>query len=220
MFLLVLKSLDDELRSLIVSPFRIVSDCGAAFAMGSIGGGVIHSYKGYRNAPSGYIRKVASALSNARQRAPLLGGAFAIWGGMFTAVDCTLVFARQKEDPWNSITSGAITGAVLAVRHGPAAMVGHAVIGGVILAIIEGLGIMMNRFAPMLMQPPPEEHPDSAGSKDGGQGGPGGTGGGFGVFNLFGSNSSNSSDTTTGAPGSAGAGGSGATTTKSGFVFQ
>ncbi|VDQ08991.1 unnamed protein product [Trichobilharzia regenti] len=89
---------------------------------------------------------------NSRQRAPLVGGAFAIWGGTFTAVDCTLVFARQKEDPWNSITSGAITGAVLAIRHGPAAMVGQAVVGGVILAIIEGLGIMMNRYAPMLMR--------------------------------------------------------------------
>ncbi|KAA3674580.1 mitochondrial import inner membrane translocase subunit TIM17 [Paragonimus westermani] len=134
------------------SPFRIVSDCGAAFAMGTIGGSIVHSYKGYRNAPSGFTRKLASAMVNSRQRAPLVGGAFAIWGGMFTAVDCTLVFARQKEDPWNSITSGAITGAVLAVRHGPAAMVGQAVVGGVILAIIEGMGIMMNRFAPMLMQ--------------------------------------------------------------------
>ncbi|KAM3172807.1 Mitochondrial import inner membrane translocase subunit Tim17-A [Hymenolepis weldensis] len=133
-------------------PFRIVSDCGAAFAMGTIGGGIIHAYKGYRNAPTGKFRKLSSALAQSRLKAPLLGGAFAVWGGMFTAVDCSLVFVRRKEDPWNSITSGAITGAVLAVRHGPAAMAGQAVIGGVILAIIEGLGIMMSRFAPMLMQ--------------------------------------------------------------------
>lgn len=133
------------------SPFRIVSDCGAAFAMGAIGGSVVYSYKGYRNAPSGFIRKVSSALLTSRQRAPLVGGAFAIWGGTFTAVDCSLVFLRQKEDPWNSICSGAITGAVLAVRHGPAAMFGQAVVGGIILSIIEGLGIMMNRYAPMLM---------------------------------------------------------------------
>ncbi|KAH9286547.1 Mitochondrial import inner membrane translocase subunit Tim17-A [Echinococcus granulosus] len=140
-------------------PFRIISDCGAAFAMGTIGGGLIHAYKGYRNAPTGRFRKLSSALAQSRIKAPLLGGAFAVWGGMFTAVDCTLVFVRKKEDPWNSITSGAITGAVLAVRHGPAAMAGQAVIGGIILAIIEGLGIMMSRFAPMLMQQPdmPEE---------------------------------------------------------------
>ncbi|CAH8542312.1 unnamed protein product [Dicrocoelium dendriticum] len=195
-------------------PFRIVSDCGAAFAMGSIGGGLIHMYKGYRNSPSGYMRKVASALSNCRQRAPLLGGAFAIWGGTFTAVDCTLVFARQKEDPWNSITSGAITGAVLAVRHGPAAMVGQAVVGGVILAIIEGLGIMMNRFAPMLMQPPPETSSDSGSAS-----GPGESGsGGFGIFNMFasGSGSHSSSTASTGPGGTVDP----SSTSKGGFVFQ
>ncbi len=120
--------------------------------MGTIGGGLIHAYKGYRNAPTGQFRRLSSAFAQSRLKAPLLGGAFAVWGGMFTAVDCSLVFVRKKEDPWNSITSGAITGAVLAVRHGPAAMAGQAVIGGIILAIIEGLGIMMSRFAPMLMR--------------------------------------------------------------------
>jgi len=29
-----------------------VDDCGGAFAMGAIGGGVFHSIKGFRNAPS------------------------------------------------------------------------------------------------------------------------------------------------------------------------
>ncbi|KAF5396426.1 Mitochondrial import inner membrane translocase, partial [Paragonimus heterotremus] len=195
----------------LFSPFRIVSDCGAAFAMGTIGGSIVHSYKGYRNAPSGFTRKLASAMANSRQRAPLVGGAFAIWGGMFTAVDCTLVFARQKEDPWNSITSGAITGAVLAVRHGPAAMVGQAVVGGVILAIIEGMGIMMNRFAPMLMQPPPENQSDASGPNSGGGSS---SGGGFDVFNLFGSNSPTSSET------SATPNVNSSNSTKSSFVFQ
>ena len=31
-------------------------------------------------------------------------------------IDCSLVQVRGKEDPWNSITSGALTGAVLAAR--------------------------------------------------------------------------------------------------------
>lgn len=34
------------------SPYRIIDDCGGAFAMGAIGGSVFHSIKGYRNAPS------------------------------------------------------------------------------------------------------------------------------------------------------------------------
>lgn len=43
-------------------------------------------------------------------------GNFAVWGGLFSAIDCSLVYIRKKEDPWNSITSGALTGAVLSVR--------------------------------------------------------------------------------------------------------
>ena len=45
-----------------------------------------------------------------------IAGNFAVWGGLFSAIDCSLVYIRKKEDPWNSITSGALTGAVLSVR--------------------------------------------------------------------------------------------------------
>ena len=34
------------------SPWRIVDDCGGAFSMGCIGGGVVHAILGARNAPS------------------------------------------------------------------------------------------------------------------------------------------------------------------------
>lgn len=34
------------------SPWRIVDDCGGAFTMGAIGGGVFQSIKGFRNAPA------------------------------------------------------------------------------------------------------------------------------------------------------------------------
>ena len=39
-----------------------------------------------------------------------------MWGGMFSTFDCCLIAARGKEDPWNSIGSGALTGAVLMTR--------------------------------------------------------------------------------------------------------
>lgn len=39
-------------------PYRIVDDCGGAFAMGCIGGGVFQSIKGFRNAPSGFSRRM------------------------------------------------------------------------------------------------------------------------------------------------------------------
>lgn len=47
---------------------------------------------------------------------PNATGSFAVWGGLFSMIDCGLVKVRGKEDPWNSITSGAMTGAILAAR--------------------------------------------------------------------------------------------------------
>ena len=69
-----------------------------------------------------------------------------MWGGLFSTIDCGLVRLRGKEDPWNSITSGAQTRAVLAARSGPLAMVGSAMMGGILLALIEGVGILLTRY--------------------------------------------------------------------------
>ncbi|XP_023413655.1 mitochondrial import inner membrane translocase subunit Tim17-B isoform X1 [Loxodonta africana] len=97
-------------------PWRIVDDCGGAFTMGVIGGGVFQAIKGFRNAPVGIQHRLRGSISAVRIRAPQIGGSFAVWGGLFSTIDCGLVRMRGKEDPWNSITSGALTGAVLAAR--------------------------------------------------------------------------------------------------------
>mmetsp|Transcript_54505 Transcript_54505/g.132304 ORF Transcript_54505/g.132304 Transcript_54505/m.132304 type:complete len:223 (-) Transcript_54505:144-812(-) len=133
-------------------PWRIVDDVGGAFCMGNIGGGIWHSIKGARMAPAG--ARLAGSLSAVQARAPVLGGQFAVWGGLFACCDCTLTAVRQKEDPWNSIVSGAATGGVLAARAGPRAMASAAIVGGVLLALIEGMGIM---FTKMTAPPSPDD---------------------------------------------------------------
>ena len=40
-----------------------------------------------------------------------------MWGGMFSVCDCTLVAIRGKEDPFNSIASGFLTGGLLQIRR-------------------------------------------------------------------------------------------------------
>lgn len=76
-----------------------------------------------------------------------------------TTLALTLIFPwienyshQKQEDPWNSIMSGAATGGILAARAGPKAMASAAVVGGIILALIEGMGIWMNNYFSM---PPP-----------------------------------------------------------------
>ncbi|CAI9535431.1 unnamed protein product [Staurois parvus] len=115
--------------------------------MGIIGGGIFQAVKGFRNSPQGINHRMKGSLNSIRTRAPQLGGSFAVWGGLFSMIDCSLVKVRGKEDPWNSITSGAMTGAILAARNGPVAMVGSAAMGGILLALIEGAGILLTRFA-------------------------------------------------------------------------
>jgi import inner membrane translocase subunit TIM17 len=135
-------------------PWRIVDDCGGAFTMGCIGGAVFQGIKGFRNAPSGMNRRFLGSLAAIKQRSPIIAGNFAIWGGLFSTIDCTLVHLRRKEDPWNSIISGAATGGILAARNGLPAMAGSAVIGGVLLALIEGVGILFTRLSAEQFKPP------------------------------------------------------------------
>ncbi|XP_008559165.1 mitochondrial import inner membrane translocase subunit Tim17-B [Microplitis demolitor] len=135
-------------------PWRIIDDCGGAFTMGLVGGGVFQFVKGYRNAPSGISKRLMGSVMAIKQRSPIIAGNFAVWGCAFSMIDCTLVHFRQKEDPWNSITSGAATGAILACRSGVPAMIGSAMVGGVLLALIEGASIFLNRLAGDPFTPP------------------------------------------------------------------
>jgi len=90
--------------------------------------------------------------------APRVGGSFAVWGGLFSTFDCAMVYARQKEDPWNSIVAGAATGGFLSMRQGAGAAGRSALMGGILLALIEGAGLMLNR---VLVNPPlPAEDPN------------------------------------------------------------
>lgn len=141
-------------------PWRIVDDVGGAFCMGAIGGGLWHTVKGARMAPAG--SRLYGSVSAVTARSPVLGGQFAVWGGLFACCDCTLTAIRQKEDPWNSIASGFVTGGVLAARAGPKQMASAAMVGGVLLALIEGMGIMFTR----MMAPPVPTAEDYATAMD------------------------------------------------------
>ncbi|WZN65271.1 mitochondrial import inner membrane translocase Tim17 [Chloropicon roscoffensis] len=126
-------------------PHRILDDCGSAFGMGAVGGGVWYLVKGLKNSPPG--ARMKGALESIRRESPRLGGSFAVWGGLFSTFDCILVGIRKKEDPWNSIAAGALTGGVLAVRRGPNEVLVSGAFGGMILAMIEGLGILITRLS-------------------------------------------------------------------------
>jgi len=108
---------------------------------------------GARNAPKGITNRLMGAMANARVKAPRTAGSFGVWGLTFSLCECSLVALRRKEDPWNSIMSGAGTGFILAIRQGVLPAVGSAAIGGILLAMIEGVGIALNRFQAEMYKP-------------------------------------------------------------------
>jgi len=60
--------------------------------------------------------RLVGAVSSIKARAPVTGGNFGVWGGMFSTFDCAIKGWRQKEDAWNAILSGFMTGGCLAAR--------------------------------------------------------------------------------------------------------
>lgn len=125
-------------------PYRIVDDAGNAFIFGFVGGSIWHFFGGIRNAPS--HKKIPEMVwARVATRVPILGGSFAVWGTVFSCCDCTIAYARKKEDPWNAISAGFFTGGILAARAGFKQMVKNAVVGGVILGLIEGVSIGVTR---------------------------------------------------------------------------
>ncbi|XP_017023601.1 probable mitochondrial import inner membrane translocase subunit Tim17 4 [Drosophila kikkawai] len=121
-------------------PIRIVEDCGCAFVVGSLGGGLFQFATGFRNSPTGLLRGLYGGLDSMKMRTPAIAGSFAVWGATFSIVDCAMVSLRQREDSWNSIVSGAATGGILAARSGMRAMANSAFVGCIVLAMIEGAG--------------------------------------------------------------------------------
>ncbi|WJX55752.1 hypothetical protein P8452_41484 [Trifolium repens] len=143
-------------------PIRIPYDAGTAFAMGAIGGSAFHFMKGLYSSPNG--ARFIGATQAVGLKAGRIAGSFAVWSVLFSSCDCTMVYIRKKEDPWNSIVSAAATGGFLSMRRGFAASAKSAAFGAVLLGLIEGTGIALNKFSsdqqpmPVMMEdmPPPK----------------------------------------------------------------
>lgn len=142
-------------------PYVIISDFGGAFAMGAIGGTLWHGIKGFRNSPLGERR--IGALAAIKARAPVVGGNFGAWGGLFSAYDCAVKGVRKKEDFWNAIIAGFFTGGSLAIRGGYKHCRNSAISCAILLGIIEGAGLLMQKaFTPVPAQMMEQQQPPAA----------------------------------------------------------
>ena len=124
----------------IPCPGRIVSELGDGFSIGAVMGSLWYMGKGaFYSVPK---ERVKGGLLLVRKRAPILGGAFAMWAGLFCTTSCIMVYFRGKEDAINSIVGGAATGFILAIRGGVRKAIFPAIFGGVFLGVIELVGAL------------------------------------------------------------------------------
>ena len=120
-------------------------------------GGAFHLIKGAKNAPRG--ERLSGAFAAMRQRGPVIGGNFAVWGGLFATFECLLAkITGHTESMAHAIASGALTGGVIAIRGGGGAIFRNALIGGTFLALIEGCskliqGYMMKQQSQETVEP-------------------------------------------------------------------
>ena len=92
------------------------------------------------------ICKTCPVIEECREHALHAGEVFGVWGGLFSVFDCSLAHFRKTEDAWNAIISGGLTGGTLAARAGGKAIARNAAGGVVILALIEGVMMLVNKF--------------------------------------------------------------------------
>lgn len=127
--------------------------------MGVIGGFLWHGIKGFRNSPYGERR--IGALSAIKARAPVVGGNFGVWGGLFSFYDCSIKAVRKREDAWNAILAGFFVGGSLAVRGGKKHMLNSAITCAIFLGILEGVGMMFQRYMAYANKPVPMPVPEA-----------------------------------------------------------
>jgi import inner membrane translocase subunit TIM17 len=74
---------------------------------------------------------------------------------------------RKKEDPWNAIIAGFFTGGSLAIRGGFRAMRNGAITCAILLAVIEGVGIGIQRMyaEQTRLEAPPMPQTNAEGNK-------------------------------------------------------
>ena len=81
----------------------------------------------------------------AKRRAPVTGGNFAAWMGLFGFWQCALLYATGQDSHMNQVLAGAITGGIVNIRGGMKYAQRGFVSGAVFIGIFNLLEIFMTK---------------------------------------------------------------------------
>jgi import inner membrane translocase subunit TIM17 len=93
-----------------------VDDLGQGFGLGLILGSMWNFMKGVYISPA--KERIRGGILLAKRRAPITGGNFASWMGLFGFWQCSLLYATGQDSHANQILAGALTGGMVNLRGG------------------------------------------------------------------------------------------------------
>lgn len=126
-------------------PDNLFNNIGLGFLFGAVYGSTHHLIKGIYNSPKG--QRLVGASQAMLLNAPRVTSRCAAWFGVLGLYDTLLYYRRgEKDDPCNIIMAATATGGFLKLRHGVRAASRSALIGGTSLALLEGIGILLERY--------------------------------------------------------------------------
>ncbi len=82
-----------------ICPQRILDDVGSGFGLGLIMGSIWNFMKGAYTSPA--RERLWGGIILAKRRAPVMGGNFAAWMGLFGFWQCALLYATGKDTHMN-----------------------------------------------------------------------------------------------------------------------
>ncbi|KAL5704136.1 translocase of the inner membrane [Ranunculus cassubicifolius] len=118
---------------------RLSEDAGLGFAIGAIGGSILHYGKGFLRPKTGTGR-LRGGFQNIQRKAPLTAGCWARFTIVYSLVENAVAHVRKKEeDPYNTIITSFVTGGLLACRKGLAATAASSLGFGLVGILGEGV---------------------------------------------------------------------------------
>ncbi|KAL4349079.1 hypothetical protein HN51_030143 [Arachis hypogaea] len=121
----------------------VLNSGGSGFLKGVIGGSTFYFFKSLCSSPTHAATACHAVLLNA----PRVGGKFAAWYALNSAVNYTLCSVRQKNDSWNRISAPAISSGLLSLcRRSLRASACFTMFGALIGTVREVGLITLNKF--------------------------------------------------------------------------
>ena len=128
-------------RDGLLCPHRVIDDIGSGFGLGTTLGAIWYMMKGAYNSPK--RERLWNGIKLVKKRAPILGGNFAAWMGLFGFFQCVMVDLTHHDSHINQVVAGGLTGGIINLRGGYKYFLRGALGGAVFIGVFNIVEIFM-----------------------------------------------------------------------------